>query len=128
MTQIGVLLVDDHPSFAHIARRFLQQDRQVCVLGLMSSKQSLLPAVRATKPNIVLVDLGMADPCILDEIAELRSCLPDLGIIALTLFDAVGYREAALAAGANDFIVKDSLYRLLLPAIHRMMPEPMISN
>jgi len=46
--------------------------------------------------------------------------LPKVGIIALTVLDTNGYRQAALAAGADDFVAKASLDTDLLPAIRRV--------
>ena len=43
-----------------------------------------------------------------------------LFIIALTLLDAQTYREAALAAGANDLVPKTALTASLMPVIGRI--------
>jgi DNA-binding NarL/FixJ family response regulator len=46
--------------------------------------------------------------------------LPEVGIIALTVLGTNSYRQAALAAGANDFVPKASLDTDLLLAIRRV--------
>jgi DNA-binding NarL/FixJ family response regulator len=45
--------------------------------------------------------------------------MPDVSIIAMSLVRAAGYREAALAAGADDLVLKAALVTDLLPAIRR---------
>jgi len=56
----------------------------------------------------------------LKAIPLLRGALPNLGIIALTLMEPNGYRQAALAAGADEFVSKATLATDLHPAIRRV--------
>ena len=46
--------------------------------------------------------------------------MPEVGIIALTVLSTNGYREAAISAGADDFVPKANLNTDLLPAIRRV--------
>ena len=55
----------------------------------------------------------------LKAIPRLRALLPEAAIIVLTSHHDQAYREAALAAGAHDFVPKRSLDTDLLPAICR---------
>lgn len=122
MNEIGVILVDNHPDLARITKRFLQQDEGVTVVEMMA-EQNLVRTVEQTHSQIVLLDMEDSTRAALDMIATLRTCLPELGIIAVTLFDTLDYREATLAAGANDFIPKDALGKDLLAAIHRVVEK-----
>ena len=56
-------------------------------------------------------------------IPHMRATLPEVIIIILTGLKAAGYRQAALAAGANDCITKTTLMTDLLPAIRRSIKE-----
>jgi DNA-binding NarL/FixJ family response regulator len=47
--------------------------------------------------------------------------LPGVGIIALTLLEGNAYRQAAMAAGADDLTRKAQLTTELLSAIRRVM-------
>jgi len=73
------------------------------------------------KPCVILLDLNMPGLSGLETIPRLRDMLPEVGIIALTLLDPRTYRQAALAAGAEDFVAKANLTTDLLPAIRRVM-------
>jgi DNA-binding NarL/FixJ family response regulator len=123
MREIGVLLVEDHPGFTQIVKRFLQQDGQGIVLRTTISAKNLVPMIEQIQPQVVLLDLERSDPSVLETIALLRAHMPCVGIIGLTLFDAVGYREATLAAGADDFLIKDALGAQLLATIHRVVEK-----
>ena len=53
-------------------------------------------------------------------ISLIRAALPQAGIIVMTLMDALYYRPAVLAAGADHFVSKTNLNADLLPAIQRV--------
>jgi CheY-like chemotaxis protein len=66
---------------------------------------------------VILIGLDMPG---LEILPRLRNMLPDAGIIALTLLNDNAYRQAALAAGADDVVRKAELTTELLPAIRRV--------
>ena len=117
---IRVLLADDHPTFLNIATKFLEQQEGMVVVGAASGGREVLALARACAPHIVLIDLVMPDLPGLQVIPRLRMVNPALGIIALTLLDADGYRTASLAAGADDFVAKAAITDDLMPAIRRV--------
>jgi len=122
MSTISVLLIDNNPGFLRILTSFLERygRGQVVVAGTaLGGKDGIAKAYRL-RPHVVLVDLAMSDLHGLETIPRLRSMLPATGIIALTLMDAASYRDAALAAGADEFVSKVGLDTDLLPAIFRL--------
>jgi DNA-binding NarL/FixJ family response regulator len=120
MNPISVLLVDDNPRFLRIATRFLQEHDDVVVVGAAGGGEEALTLAQDLQPDIVLIDLAMPGLSGLETIPRLRAVLPEVGIIALTVLDTNSYRQAALAAGADDFVPKASLSTELLPAIRRV--------
>ncbi|MBI4381904.1 MAG: response regulator transcription factor [candidate division NC10 bacterium] len=122
MGPISVLLVDDNLTFLGILTRFLHEHHQneVTVIGTAGGGAEGLDKAWELRPDIVLLDLHMPALSGLETIPLLRRMLPDVGIIALTLWHANGYLEAALASGADDFLSKFALSTDLLPAIRRV--------
>jgi DNA-binding NarL/FixJ family response regulator len=120
MKPISILLVDDNPAFLRIATRFLQEHDDVVVVGTAGGGEEALTLAQDQQPDIVLMDLAMPGLSGLATIPLLRVMLPEVGIIALTVLDTNGYRQAALAAGADDFVPKASLDTDLLSAIRRV--------
>lgn len=123
MAPISLLLVDDSPTFLRLVSRFLseQYPDEVAIGGLAEGGEAGLAQAHALRPDIVVIDLAMPGLPGLKAISLLRAALPNLGIIALTLLEANGYRQAALAAGADEFVSKATLVTELLPAIRRVM-------
>ena len=121
MKPISVLLVDDNPTFLNIVARFLKENQKVDVVGAVEGGEEALALVHRLKPDIVLTDLAMPKVSGMETILRLRAAWPRMGIIALTLLDTDAYRQAALTAGADDFVAKDALNTDLIPTIERVV-------
>jgi DNA-binding NarL/FixJ family response regulator len=122
VNRVSVLLVDDSAVFLNAARRFLQ-DRcaeEVNVVGTASGGDRAIVQAEALRPQVVVLDLRMPGMTGLEMIPCLRTLLPAVRIVMLTQLEARGYREAALATGADEFVSKASMDSDLLPAIQRV--------
>ena len=121
---VSVLVVDDNPIFRRILTRFLEERSkfEVIVVGSAEGGEKALEKAPPLRPQVILVDLAMPDMHGLDLIPRLRSLLPDVIIIVLTLMDPASYRNAAKAAGADAFVSKATLESDLLPTIWRLVP------
>jgi DNA-binding NarL/FixJ family response regulator len=120
MKPVSVLLVDDSPFFRRLAARFLEACDDVDLLGTADGGEGALAQAQALWPQVVLLDLAMPGMSGLEVIPLLRRILPQVGIVVLTMQDSDGYREAAFAAGADDFVPKSVMNTTLLPAIRRV--------
>ncbi|MBN1888964.1 MAG: response regulator transcription factor [Thermoflexales bacterium] len=121
MDQISVMLVDDSPTFLHLAKQFLEAHEDVTVIGVANGGEQALAQAAQLQPHIVLVDLAMHDIPGLQVIPRLRNMLPEAGIIALTVMNTDGFRQAALKAGADSFVPKGAMRKDLLPTIRQFI-------
>ena len=115
----STLLVDDNHTFARIARTFLEQQADLTVVGIATGGREAIELAVQLRPALILIDLGMQDQHGLKTIPHLRASLPNATIVAMSLFVEGGYEDAALEAGANLLIGKDTLHTDLIPALHR---------
>lgn len=120
---ISVLLVDDSVTFLRATTQFLEAHDDIVVIGTAADGKEALTRAETLRPQVILIDLAMPGLPGLEAIPRLRSTLPEVGIIALTVMNTNGFRQAALAAGANTFISKTSMRSDLLPAIRELV-EP----
>jgi DNA-binding NarL/FixJ family response regulator len=121
--QIRVLLVAANHAFLRVTARFLKRHDELVVVGAVDSGEDALVQVPGLRPQVVVFDMDMPGQAGLETIHCLRTALPEMGIVALSLLDTQGYHQAALAAGANDFVAKVTLSTDLLPAIQRAKPN-----
>ena len=122
MGSISMLLVDDNATFLRILARFLQEQSQadIVVVGSVVRGRDAVAQALVRQPQVILLDLDMPDLSGLEMLPQLRERMPEVIIIALTLLDPASYRQAALAAGADEYVSKASLEADLLPAIRRL--------
>lgn len=118
---ISVLLVDENLTFLRIVMRFLGACDDIVVVGTVSEGEEALARARELEPDVVLVDTAMSSlRGGLKFISHLRAMLPHIGIIVLALIGTDGYRQAALEAGADDFVPKAAMGADLLSAIRQV--------
>ena len=114
---LRIALVDDQDLIRSGFRMILDAQKDMCVVGQASDGVGVLPMVKATQPDIVLMDIRMPT---LDGISATHAVLgshPDLKVLILTTFDLDDYLVAAMRAGASGFLLKDSTAPELLAGI-----------
>jgi len=101
-----VLVVDDHPLFRAgvVAAIGGEPDLEVC--GETAEAHAARALAARLQPDAVIVDLMLQDDDGLKLVRELRSDLPRLRIIVLSMLDPAVYLPRALQAGANFFVSK----------------------
>lgn len=100
--QFRVLLIDDEASI----RRFLQTILEgEFILILAEGGHSGLAAAATTKPDVILLDLGLPDLDGVEVIRRIREWSP-VPIIVLSVREREGDKVAALDAGADDYLTK----------------------
>jgi serine phosphatase RsbU (regulator of sigma subunit) len=101
----SLVLVEDDPGDALLVTEMLLDVAPDVELTLFKSLQSALDDW-PDDADIVLLDLGLPDAIGLTALEKLRAQIPDVPVVVLTgrVDDAIG--PEALAAGAQDFLVK----------------------
>lgn len=119
MRDIRVVVVDDEPLVRSGVRALLDGPHALTMVGEAADGRAALEVVRATRPDVVLMDLRMP---ILDGIGATRAIrgdeeLTDVAVVVLTTFDHDELVFAALRAGAVGFLLKDTRPEQLRDAI-----------
>lgn len=128
MAPLNILLIDDHTTFLHIARRFLASQPGINLIGEATSADDALQLLTEVHPDVAVIDLAMPGTSGFDLIQNLHAAHPQLGIVALTLFDTKEHREAAINAGAHAFVPKAILRTDLIDAIEQAAQAAGVSN
>lgn len=120
MDKIRILLVDDSIPFLRAATDFLAACADLAVVGTARDGNEALLQAASLHPEVVLLDVHMPGLNGIEITPRLRKILPEAGIILVSIQNSEIYKDAAIAAGADDFIPKDTLINELIPAIHRV--------
>ncbi len=114
---ISVLVVDDHVLLREGVRAVVSTQQDIEIVGEASSGAEATAEFERLKPDVVLMDLQMADMSGLEAITAIRADSPDAKIIVLTTYAGDGRAIKALRAGAMGYLLKASLRNELLDAI-----------
>jgi DNA-binding NarL/FixJ family response regulator len=120
MASLRILLVDDSPIFLEAAAGFLSADPWIASVGRSLSGREACAQILLTNPDLVLMDVAMADLNGLEVTRQIKAGPVSPRIVIVTLHDTPEYRMAAQAAGADGFIAKSELGTTLLPLIHTL--------
>jgi two-component system NarL family response regulator len=105
---VTVLLVDDHALFRDGIGEILRTDGRFQVVGEASRGEEAVEAARQLRPDLILMDLRMPGMHGVDAIRRIRAEDHTVRIGVLTMFDTPESLRAALDAGANGYLAKDS--------------------
>jgi DNA-binding NarL/FixJ family response regulator len=111
-----VLIADEQARVRSALQILLQQQPGVDIVGEASEATELLAQLRATQPDLVLLDWGLPDLVAIGSLTALRAVCPNVALIVLS--GRPEARLAALAAGADDFVSKVDPPGQLLLAMH----------
>ncbi len=109
VTVIRVVLVDDHPVVRAGIRALLENQPDLVVVGEASDAETATEVVRATHPDVVLMDLHLGDgPGGIDATRRLRALAEPPQVLVLTTYDTEADILATIQAGAAGYLLKDA--------------------
>jgi DNA-binding NarL/FixJ family response regulator len=103
-----VLLVDDQELVRSGLTRILRRRDGFVVVGECEDGDQVVAAVRALRPDVVVMDLRMRRMSGIEATAALRRHADAPPVLVLTTFDDDELLSGALRAGAAGFLLKDS--------------------
>ncbi|KWN58206.1 two component system response regulator [Burkholderia ubonensis] len=115
--EIRILVVEDHPILRLGLKNLLDSAPPLRVVAEVTDGLEVYAACQRFDPEIVLLDLGLPGMNGIDVIHQLRRRWSDLGILVITAETIEHRASAALAAGANGYVLKSSPKQTLLEAI-----------
>lgn len=102
---LRILVVEDNPMNAHLARVVLELDGHAVVEAASGAALRALLAA-GTAPDVVLMDILLPDTDGVTLLAEVRAHLPAVPVIALTAHALTGDEARLLAAGFDGVMTK----------------------
>ncbi len=117
MRPIRLLIVDDHPVFCAGLRLLLDGQPDIHVVGAAAHCQEALHLARDLAPDVVTMDLSIPIVGGIKIIERLRREKIPLRVLVLTMHDNPAYLRAALAAGADGYLLKTAGIREVADAI-----------
>lgn len=116
-----VFIVDDHPVVREGFRSLLEQMDALAVAGEASSGMEALETIPQVKTDLAIVDISMKGMNGIELTRRLKEAHPNLRVLIVSVHDETHYVEDALEAGANGYVLKDTVHSVLMEAISEVM-------
>ncbi len=117
MEKKRILLAEDHAMLRAGIKSLLAMEPDLDVVGEAENGLEAVAKVKQLEPDLVLIDLSMPLMNGTEAIKQLRLRGHQTRVIVMTAHKSDEHVRAALAAGANGYLLKDDTHEELLAAI-----------
>jgi DNA-binding NarL/FixJ family response regulator len=117
---LKIFIVDDHSLFREGLRFLLSTWSRVEEIYEAQNGLELLKVVENVQPDIVLMDIEMPELNGIDATLELQKLLPEVKVIALSMYANDDFYTDMIHAGAKGFLLKDSKFEDVQQAINEV--------
>lgn len=117
---IRVLVADDHAIVREGLKRIIAEFDDTEVVGEASSGDDVVSACKAAAPDVLLLDVSMPGRPFLETLGRLKTELPALRVLVLSMHPENQYAVRALKAGAAGYLTKGQDPETLIEAVRRV--------
>lgn len=118
MSNVNVLIVDDHPMFRQGLRDLVETDPDLAVVGEASDGETALSMAAEMEPNVILMDINLPTINGLQVTRKLKNQSPEINVVMITGYDDAEQVFHAFRAGASAYCPKDVSPQALLQTIY----------
>ena len=124
----SVMLVEDHPIFAQVLLRFLQERGHLEVVSVARSAEEALDQIPDLALDLILVDVSLPVRSGISLVLLLHEKYPDLPCVMLSGHRSSQYARRSLDAGARGYLIKDHADQILEGIQHVLDGEIYVSQ
>lgn len=117
---IKVVLADDHAVVRSGTHQFLEQARDIQVIGEASDGEMALTMVERMKPDVAVLDIQMPKMSGIQVSREIQARKLPVGVLILTSYDDAPYISAVMKTGANGYILKTASPEEIINAVRKV--------
>ena len=119
MSQVRVLLADDHEMILARVRELLGKDFDV--VGAVNNGRDALVEVQRLDPDVLVIDISMPVLDGLQAVSQLMCTNCRTKVVFLTVQKGQEFVVAAFSAGASGYVAKSDVATDLVPAIREVL-------
>lgn len=117
MSKIRLLLVDDHEIVRAGLRMLFLAEKDMEIVGEVSSGLEAIRAVADLQPDVVIMDVAMPGMSGIEATRRIKENSPETAVLALTMHEDEQYFFEMLNAGASGYVPKRAAPDDLVSAI-----------
>ena len=108
MKRIGLILIEDNRLLREGIKAMLKKEPDINVVAAFDDSDNVSEKISELRPNIVLLDLGLANQNSLELVTSLKGDNHDIKVIAMDLVPIQDDIKRYVEAGVSGFILKDA--------------------
>ena len=120
---LRILIADDHEVARSGIRSLLESHAGWEVCAEAKDGREAVELAASTKPDVVLLDIGMPNLNGLEAARQISAMVPGIGILILTMHDSDNMVREVLRAGARGFLLKSDAGRDLVAAVEAIQRQ-----
>ena len=114
---IPIIIADDQKTIRASLRDLLDLQTDMEVVAEAGDGQTAVELARKLPPDVVTMDIVMPTLNGIEATRQIKLEVPDVKIIALTMYRDTQYVNGMLAAGASSYLLKKFAFEELIQAI-----------
>jgi len=119
-----ILIVEDHDAVRRSLRDWLEVVFPLCRVLEASSGEEALALIRDNPPHLVVMDITLPGMNGIEATRQIKSFLPSVKVVMLTIHESDAFRADAMAAGASAYVPKPAAQTELVPALAALLAGP----
>ena len=119
--QVKILIVDDHEIMREGLCSLINNEPDMEVIGQAQDGREAVRLTNQLRPDVIVMDVNMPGMDGIDAARRIVNDIPDIKIIALTMYPKKSFVMEMLNAGASGYILKDDAFAELVKAIKTVM-------
>src|SRR5579883_2801127 len=117
--KVRIAIAENHVMVAEGLQKLLEGDFDL--VGNVSNGRDLLEIVEETRPDLVLLDIGMPMLNGIEATRQIRRISPDTKVVVVTAHNEPEYVVEAFRAGVSGYVLKRCAVSELVTAINQVL-------
>ena len=118
--QHKVIIVDDHPIVREGLIKLVESNEAFSVVGNCGDGAEVIPLIKKTEPDIIVLDISLPNLNGLQIIEEMRNENLPGEVIILTMYKEESYFDEAMNLGAKGYLLKENAITELIDCLHKV--------
>lgn len=116
-----IVIVEDHPITRRGVIALISQESDLEVCGEADNAPKAIDLIRTTQPDLAIIDISLKNVSGIELMKNIKSLMPDLPLLVMTMHEESLYAERALRAGARGYVMKHEGPTQIIAAIRAVL-------